>query len=113
MRVLFNRKRDGHTFFDGAPQAMQRTYPRIAHVAKDELACYPCCDHLIIDEIRGHADKRQIATALANDLVPGGEADEGSEAFDSHGHAIMYICSNGLTKRGAFINHTRCLHHYR
>src|SRR5262249_47559763 len=36
-------------------------------------------DHLVIEEVGGHADQSQVAAPMADDLVPGRERDEVSE----------------------------------
>ncbi len=84
MRVLFERERSGPALLHGVAQAMQRADARIAAPRKNQLRRAAGADQLIVNQIRCHPDQRQIAAALADDLVTGGERNQVSEAFQSH-----------------------------
>ena len=49
-----------------------------------------------IDHGGHHANECQVALALADNLVPGGKADEGGKAFDRHRQIILDIFGDGL-----------------
>ena len=57
-------------------------------------------DHLIVDEIRRHADQRQVFASLADDLVAGGMRNEMGEPLQSHGIAIANGGFDGFGERG-------------
>ncbi len=92
--LQFQRRRDAllHRAADGVEGADAR----IAQVGEDQFPGAPGGDHLIIDQVRRHPAQGQVAAALADDLVPSGEADAGSEALDSHRVAIVDISGDGI-----------------
>ena len=71
-----------------APDGVQAADAGVAEPREDELAGHAGADHLVVDDVRRHADERQVAAALADDLVAGGEADEVREALDGDAVAI-------------------------
>ena len=52
------------------------------------LRATPGGHHLVVDEVGRQPGEGQVALALADDLVAGGEADEVGEALDRHGVAV-------------------------
>ena len=84
MGVLFECQWIGPALLHGIAQTMQRPDAGIAAPRKDQLRHATGADQLIVNQIRGHADERQIAAALTDDLVTGGEWNQVSEALQSH-----------------------------
>ena len=72
---------------------------RVAEPGEDELAGDAGGDHLVVDEVRRQAGQRQVALALADDLVAGGEADEVGEALDRDGVAVADELGDGVAHR--------------
>ncbi len=83
-------------FFDGIAQAVQRPDPRIAAPGEDHLPSATGTDQLVIDQIRRHADQRQIALALTDDLVSGSEGNQMGEAFHGHGSAVFDVACHRI-----------------
>lgn len=67
--VLFDLQLVGPAPLDRVAQPMQRADAGIAAPRKHELLGTTHADHLIVDQIRRHADQRQIFQLLTNDLV--------------------------------------------
>lgn len=67
---------------------MQAANTGVAQVAEDEPVDDAGGDHLVVDQVGGHAGQGEVLLALADDFVGGGEADEGGEAFDGDGCAV-------------------------
>ncbi len=62
--------------------------PGLPPQEKISFDAQPAADQLIVDQIRRHADERQIAPPLPDDFVPGGERNQVCEAFQSHHIAV-------------------------
>ena len=73
---------------------------RIAEPREDQLARDPGGDHLVVDEVGRQPGQRQVALALADDLVTGGEADEVREALDGDRVAVADEVRDGIAHRG-------------
>ena len=73
-----------------APDRVQAAHARVAQPREDELARDARGDHLVVDEVGGHARERQVAPSLADDLVAGREADEVREPLDGHRVAVAH-----------------------
>src|SRR5690348_12634503 len=67
---------------------MERADARVAAPREDQLARAAHADELIVDQVGGHADEREIALALADDLVPRGEGDEMREPLERDGAPV-------------------------
>ena len=65
------------------------TRRRVAAPGEDQLAGAAGADQLVVDDVRGHPDQRQVAPALPDDLVPGGERDEVGEPLQGHRVAVV------------------------
>src|SRR5690606_1177772 len=74
---------------DSITHAVQRADTGVAAPGKNELLDATGTDHLVVDQVRGHADERQITLFLADDLVPGGEGDQVGEAFHRDGVSVL------------------------
>ena len=96
MGIFFEVERSGDALLYGAAYTMQRPHAWIAQVAKHQLTRRARCYHLIVNQIGRHADKGEVAPALADNLMPGREADESREALDGDGQAIAHVGSDGL-----------------
>ena len=69
----------------------QRADARVAHVGEDHLAGAARRHHLIVDQVGGGARQGQVSSALADDLVPGGEGDQVGETGGVDHVAIVHI----------------------
>src|SRR5262249_34296861 len=63
-------------------------------------------DHLVVDQVGRHADERQLAFLLADDLVPGGERDQVGEALQGDRHAILNVGGDRVVQRQEFGHQT-------
>ena len=77
--------------FGAATNRVERSNARVAEPAEDQLLGAPCGNHLVVDEIRCHAGERQVATLLADDLVPRSERDAVGESFDCNRIAVVDV----------------------
>jgi hypothetical protein len=77
----------------------------VAQVTEDHLARDASGNHLVVDQVGRHANQRQLALALADDLVAGGEADKAGETLDRHRHAVVNIGGDRFSHSCAFIAH--------
>ena len=85
MRVLVDRERMRPAVLDRIAQPVQRTDAGIAAPGERQRARAAHADHLVVDQVRRHADQVQVAPALADDLVPGSERDQVREALQRDG----------------------------
>ena len=100
MAVLLDLEWGGILVLDPPTDGVQATDARIAEPAEDELGGHAGADHLVVDDVRGHARQRQVALLLADDLVAGREADEVREALDGHGVAVAHELRDGVVHGG-------------
>ena len=84
---------------DRIAQPMQRADAGIAAPREGQLARAAHADHLVVDQVRRHADQVQVAPALADDLVPGGERDQVGEAFQRDARAVGDVRGDRLAQR--------------
>ncbi len=70
---------------------MQRTDAGIASPGKRQGAGATSANQLIVDQVGRHPDQMQIALFLAQDLVPGSERNQMSEAFQRNALTIVDI----------------------
>src|SRR5262249_37913510 len=68
----------------------------IAAPREDEFARAPAADHLVVEQIGRHADERQLADALADDLVTSRKRNEMREPFEGHGRALAHEGGDGV-----------------
>ena len=80
--VLLELDRVRPAVFDGVAEAVQRADAWVAPVGEDELARRSDADQLVVEDVRGHPDQLEIPTALADQLVTGGERDQVREPFE-------------------------------
>src|SRR5438445_637291 len=74
---------------DRVAEAMQRADARVAAVGEDELAGGTDADHLVVQQIRRHPDQLQLATPLAQQLMPGGERNQVGESLERDAVTIV------------------------
>ena len=98
--VLLHLERRRIGVLDPPPDRPEAAHAGVAQPAEDELAGDAGRDHLVVDEVGRHARQGQVALALADDLVPGGEADEVREALDGHGVAVADEVRDRVAHRG-------------
>jgi hypothetical protein len=70
-------------------EPVQRTDARVAAPGEDQPAGAAGADHLVVDDVRRHPDQGEVATALADDLVPGRDRDQVGEPLHRHGVAVV------------------------
>jgi hypothetical protein len=73
---------------DAAADGVQRPHPGVAHPGEHQLAGDPGADHLVVDHVGGEPAEGEVALALADHLVPGGERDQVREPLDRQGVAV-------------------------
>ena len=56
----------------------------------------PHPDHLVVNQVRSHADQSQIPAALPDDLVPRGERDQVGEAFQRDLVAVAHVAGHSV-----------------
>ena len=86
--MLLDLERLRPAILDRVAQAVQRADAGIAAPGEDELVDAAHADELVVDQVRRHADQRQVLAALADDLVAGGVRDQVGEPLHRHGVAI-------------------------
>ena len=91
---------------DRVAEPVQRADARVAAPREDQLAGAARADDLVVDEVRGHPGERQVAPALADDLVPGGERDEMGEPLERDRVAVVHELGHGIGQRHD-LGHTR------
>src|SRR5690606_3870100 len=85
--------------------AVQRADTGVAAPGEDQLLRAASADHLVVDQVRGHADQGQIPLALADDLVAGSEGNQVGEAFQRNGVAIIDEGVHRVLQREKFSHH--------
>ena len=99
--VLLDLERLGRDLaLDPPPDGAEPADTRIAEPREDELAGDAGGDHLVVDQVGRQPRQRQVALALADDLVTGGEADEVGEALDRDRVAVTDEVRDGVAHRG-------------
>jgi len=83
-----------------ATDGIEAAHARVAEPAEDQLPGHSRRHHLVVNDIRRHPGEDQVAPALANDLVTGGEGDEVREALDRDRVAVPYELGDGVVHRG-------------
>jgi hypothetical protein len=84
--------------FNGVSKTVQGTRTRIAGPRKHELLGASHSDELVVNDVRRHANEREFATPLADDLVTRRERNQVSKPLQRDSVAIMDLVSNGLVK---------------
>jgi hypothetical protein len=98
VRVLLDLERRRPAVLDGVPEPVQRADSGIAAPREDELARAAHPDQLVVHEVRRHPDQRQVAPALADQLVPRRVRDQVREALERDGVAVADECSHRLAE---------------
>ena len=89
-RVLRPRADSASRFSTASRSRCSDAHARISAPRKDDLRHASRADQLIVDHIGSHADHRQIALLLADDLMPRGERNQVREAFERHHVAVAH-----------------------
>ena len=55
-------------------------------------------DQLIVDDVRRHADERQVLALLPDDFVAGGERNQVREALEGDGVAVVHEFFDGVSE---------------
>ena len=88
--VFLERERPRPAVLDRVAQPVQRPDAGVAAPREDERRGAAGADQLIVDQVRGHAHEREVAAALADDLVPGRERDQVREALHRDDVAVVH-----------------------
>ena len=83
--------------------------PGLPPQEKTSLRAQPIADQLVVDQVRRHADERQVAAALADQLVPGRVRDQVREALQRDGVAVAHESGDRLAERED-LGHRAALH---
>ena len=78
-------------FLNRIAQAVQRAHAGITAPGEDHLFSAARANHLIVDDIRGHADQRQVTLLLADHFVTGGKRNQVGKTFHGHGGAVLDV----------------------
>ena len=84
---------------DPPPDRAEPADARVAEPREDELAGDAGGDHLVVDDVGREPGEGQVALALADDLVTGGERDEVGEPLDRHGIAVAHEVGDRVAHR--------------
>ncbi len=83
----------GQPFSTASRRRCSEPTPGLPPQEKTSLVDAAHADQLVVDQVRRHADQRQMLAALADDLVAGGMRNEMGEAFQRHRVAV----ADGMT----------------
>jgi len=75
---------------------MQRSDAGIAAPGEHEFLRAPRADHLVVQQIGGHANQREVGASLADDLVPGGERNQVGESLEGDRVPVAHVHGDGL-----------------
>ena len=70
--------------------------PGLPRIGEDHLPRQAHADHLVVDDVRRHADQREVLAALADRLVRRRMGDEMGEALEGDGIAIVEVFGDSL-----------------
>ena len=90
MAVFFNRERRRPAGLYRVAKPVQGTHARISAPGKNQPRSASHPDHLVVNQIRSHANQREVAPPLANQLVPRGKRYQVRESFQRHGIAVVH-----------------------
>ena len=96
--VLLDLERMRPAALDGVAEARQRAHAGVAAPREDQLPGAAGADQLVVEQVRRHADEREVADPLPDDLVAGGERDQMGEAFQGHAVARCHEAGDGLVE---------------
>jgi hypothetical protein len=82
VRMLLELERRRPAVLHGVAEAMQRADAWIPAPGEDEFARAAHADQLVVDDVRRHAQERQVPPAAPDQLVPGGVRDQVREALE-------------------------------
>src|SRR5207244_941540 len=86
---------------DRVSKSMQGTDTRVSAPGKNEFSDATCADQLVINQVGGHANQREILLLLPNDFVACGKRNEVSETLERNRIAVVYELVNGLGEGGS------------
>ena len=109
MRVLDRLDGARKLVLDGVAHAPQQADPGVAGVGEHHLLRHPHADHLVVDDVGGHADESQVLDPLADRFMRGGMRDEVGEALEGDGVAVEEIARHRLLEAKEF-GHERDFH---
>src|SRR5258708_4839127 len=94
--MLDDAQRGGPVRRDRLSQPMQRADTGISTPGKSQPARASHPDHLVIDQVRGHADEVEVAPLLSDDLVPGSMRDEMCESLQGNTLPVMDVAPDRI-----------------
>jgi hypothetical protein len=100
VRVLDELERRGPAALDRVAEAVQRADAGVAAPREDQPAGAAGADQLVVDDVGRQPRQRQVAPALADDLVRGGNGNEVGEALEGHGVAVVHQLGDGVREGG-------------
>ena len=88
MAVLLELERPRPAVLDGVAEAVEAPDAGVPAPGEHEppRAAHP--DQLVVEDVRCHADERQVGSPLPEDLVTGREGDQVREALEGDGAAV-------------------------
>src|ERR1700733_4162562 len=86
----------GHWFSTASLNRWSEPTPGFATPGEDQAPRTSSSDHLVVDEIGRHADEREVAPPLTDDLVARGHGNKVREALEGHGVTVMDQLGDGL-----------------
>src|SRR5688572_21979045 len=98
MRMLHRLDSAGVLVLDGVAHAPQQTHPWVSGVGEDYLPGHAHADHLVVDDVRRHAQERQLLETLPDGLVPGSMRNEVRESLEGDGVAAVKVSPDRLGK---------------
>jgi hypothetical protein len=97
--MFLDLQRVGEAVLDRIAHPAQETDAGIAGIGEDQLFRHAHADHLIVDQIGGHADQGEISESLTDRLMRGSGRDQMGKAFKSDLVAIAQIFGDRMCKR--------------
>jgi hypothetical protein len=97
--VLLKFERHRVAVLDGVAQPVQRADAGVAAPGEHELARASGTDHLVVHDVRRHPDQREVAAALTDDLLAGGDRDEVGESLQCDARAVLDKRGDTLRER--------------
>ena len=108
--VLLDLQRSRPAVLDRVAEAVQRADAGVAAPREDQLAHAPGADHLVVDDVRRHPHDGEVAPALADDLLAGGDGDEVGEPFEGERVAVVDQLGDRRLRASVIVGHSASAH---
>jgi hypothetical protein len=96
VRALGDLQRLRPLALNGIAQAVEGAHPGVAAPGEGEFRGAAGPDHLVMDEVRRHADQVQVAALLPDDFVAGREGNEVREALERDTLPVFNVAGDGV-----------------